>query len=294
MTLKVFAPAKINLSLRVGPPQSDGRHPLDSLVGFTCSSGDQLSFEAGDGLHLIVNGPFCAGLSAQDDNLVLRAARLLRDHSGSPLGATITLTKHLPIASGIGGGSADAAAALIGLNQLWNCGATRTQLQALGARLGADVPACVLGQALRQALRMTGTGETICAVPALPQMGIVMVNPLIDCPTGSVYHCYDRLGYFSDERLTTLPNLSTIGELLAYLRETPNDLEAAAITEVPEITNVLAAICATPDVLLTRMSGSGATCFGLYQNLAIAQQAAVAIKNALASHPVWVEADEIN
>lgn len=290
MTLEVFAPAKINLSLRVGPPCRNGRHPLDSLVVFTKACGDLLSFGPSSYLGLTIDGPFGEGLSAQPDNLVLRAAQLLREFAQPKAGAAIRLHKYLPIASGIGGGSADAAATLVGLNDLWGCGASRAQLQILGASLGADVPACVSGAALH----MTGTGEVIEAVAGLPSLGIVLVNPLTPCPTGPVYRQYDQLGSFCDPTVEPLGSLHTVSALLEYLGETPNDLEAAAITLVPKIGDVLGAIATTQNVLLTRMSGSGATCFGLYPTLADAQAAAVGLKNALASFPVWVEADQIN
>jgi 4-diphosphocytidyl-2-C-methyl-D-erythritol kinase len=289
-TAHVFAPAKINLSLRVGPPLSNGRHPLDSLVCFTRTCGDHVRFSPHTSLRLQVDGPFAYGLSSGDDNLVLAAARLLRDRTSESLGADLALTKRLPIASGIGGGSADAAATLIGLNDMWEGGLTRHELQALGAQLGADVPACLMGSALR----MTGTGETIKAVANVPCLGIVLVNPLIDCPTGPVYRRYDELGRFSDPQISPLPDLSTVAGLLAFLQANPNDLEAPAKSLVPQIGDLLAAICETDDVLLARMSGSGATCFGLYPDKAKAQSGATVIKRALASYPIWVEADEIN
>jgi 4-diphosphocytidyl-2-C-methyl-D-erythritol kinase len=289
MTVKVFAPAKINLSLRVGPPGLDARHPLDSLVCFTRTCGDNLRLTQADALGLAIDGPFAAGLLADADNLVMRAAQSLRDFGGIGRGAAITLTKRLPIASGIGGGSADAAAALIGLNQLWGVGARIEQLQELGAKLGADVPACVQGTSLR----MTGTGETTVPVGQLPRLAIVLVNPLVSCPTGPVYKQFDRMGRFTEQPLAPLPEIATQSGLLDYLRATPNDLEAAAIALVPQIGDVLSVLAETGDLLLARMSGSGSTCFGLYSNLAQAQAAAVAIKTRLASYPIWVEADEI-
>jgi 4-diphosphocytidyl-2-C-methyl-D-erythritol kinase len=290
MSARVFAPAKINLSLRVGPPGEDGRHPLDSLVCFTKSCGDRLTFDPADDLALVIEGPFGQGLVSDDDNLVLRAANLLRAHVGISLGTTVTLDKRLPIASGIGGGSADAAAALIGLNRLWKCGLNTDSLGKLGARLGADVPACVSGQSLL----MTGTGETIRAIPPLPKLGLVLVNPMIACPTGPVYRRYDQIGCFADTAPKRLPDLTTPSALLDFLRATPNDLEGSAIEIIPQIASVLAAIATSRDVLLSRMSGSGATCFGLYATIAKAQVAANHIKNTLASSAIWVEADQIN
>jgi 4-diphosphocytidyl-2-C-methyl-D-erythritol kinase len=288
--LQVLAPAKVNLSLLVGPPGVDGRHSLDSLVGFVQDCSDILNFEIADDISLAIDGPFAKGLSSSEDNLVMRAARLLRDFGGKHIGATIRLHKRLPVASGIGGGSADAAATLVGLNRLWAFGASTAQLQHLGSALGADVPACVLGTCSR----MTGTGERIDAIPPLPKLGIVLVNPLVDCPTTPVYRRYDKIGSFSDIATETLPSLNTITMLLDYLRARPNDLTKAASDLVPKIGTILSAIGATQNVLLGRMSGSGATCFGLYANLADAQAGAHMLKDALAFSPIWVEAGQIS
>ena len=290
MTLRVFAPAKVNLSLCVGQLKSDGRHALDSLVVFTRTYGDGLHFEQARELALNIDGPFAESLSHQSDNLVLRAASRLREHNAISSGAIITLTKSLPIASGIGGGSADAAATLKGLNELWGLGVGYSALAHLAESLGSDVPACVLGQALR----MTGAGEILQAVPSMPKMGIVLVNPLVPCATGPVFARYDALGSKNNVAYEALPDLSTTAMLLTYLYEMPNDLEPAAIAMVPQIGRILEAIGGTPDVLLARMSGSGATCFGLYANLAQATIAAQALRNQIASSPIWVEADEIN
>jgi 4-diphosphocytidyl-2-C-methyl-D-erythritol kinase len=290
MTISIFAPAKINLSLRVGQAGHDGRHPLDSLVAFAQGIGDRIEIEEARQLSLDIEGPFASGLTNSDHNLVLLAASILRAHLGEIRGARIKLIKHLPIASGIGGGSADAAATLVGLNRLWRGKISADTLQRLGAALGADVPACVAGVALR----MTGTGEVIIRVPALPKLGIVLVNPLIACPTGPVYNRYDEGGAIAALRLDPLPDLSTPAALIEYLVASPNDLQEPATSLVPEIGDILRAIAQSPDVLLARMSGSGATYFGLYESLAMAQRAAVTIKNTLALSSVWVEADEIN
>jgi 4-diphosphocytidyl-2-C-methyl-D-erythritol kinase len=290
MTHTWLAPAKINLSLAVGPVGADGRHPLDSIVAFTHGIGDELSIVAAQHLSLTIDGPFAQGLSDTADNLILRAARLLAARLSVTKGARITLTKKLPIASGIGGGSADAAAALIGLNALWEGGLSHADLALLGAQLGADVPACLLGQALR----MTGTGETTAPLEGLPRLGVVLVNPLKPCPTGPVYQAFDQIGGATELAFSQLPSLNTQDQLLTFLSANGNDLEAAAIQLVPEIATVLNAIAQSPEVLLARMSGSGATCFGLYPTLDMARAAAVAIKNHLAIDPIWVKADEIN
>jgi 4-diphosphocytidyl-2-C-methyl-D-erythritol kinase len=290
MSLRLFAPAKVNLTLRVGRAHADGRHPLDSLVGFTQSVGDFVTLAKADSLKLSIEGPFAGGLTTGNDNLIMRAGAALQAFAGVSNGAEIVLTKNLPLASGIGGGSADCAAALTGLNKLWDLGLSDTQLLEIGSGLGADVPACVAGFCLR----MTGTGEVIAPISGSARMGIVLVNTGIPCPTGPVYNEFDRLGDARDLAYDPLPSLRTQQDLLAFLRQSPNDLEAAACALVPEIRRVLAAIQASPNVLLARMSGSGATCFGLYANIDAARLGGVSIKKTLAFDPVWVEADEIN
>jgi 4-diphosphocytidyl-2-C-methyl-D-erythritol kinase len=289
MTLTLLAPAKINLSLAVGPPGPDGRHPLDSLVAFTRSIGDVLTFAAAPAVTLTMDGQFGASLARDEANLVLRAAHLLARRAGIKKGAAIGLTKNLPVASGIGGGSADAAATLIGLNKLWETGLTLKDLQDLGASLGADVPACVAGHPLR----MTGTGEVTEPVGSLPALGIVLVNPLIACPTPPVYRRFDEIGGATPLARNELPSLETQDHLLRYLTSHANGLEIAARDLVPDIGVVLDAIAASDGVLLARMSGSGATCFGLYQSKAMAQAGAAQIKNRLAINPIWVKADEL-
>jgi 4-diphosphocytidyl-2-C-methyl-D-erythritol kinase len=290
MSLRLFAPAKINLTLRVGPPLPSGRHPLDSLVAFTTHVGDGLELEDSDQLSLDIKGPFGAGLTNDGSNLILRAAQLLQLESRTKRGAAVILDKRLPLASGIGGGSADAAATLIGLNQLWQVGLSVEALCAVGATLGADVPGCILGKALR----MTGTGETIEALSQVANIGIVLVNPLVECPTGPVYRQFDQSGRAEKLGYEALPDLSTQRELLTFLYATPNDLEPAAAALVPEISAVLAALRATPKVLLARMSGSGATCFGLYPTYEDARHARDCLKANQALDGFWVEADEIN
>jgi 4-diphosphocytidyl-2-C-methyl-D-erythritol kinase len=222
--------------------------------------------------------------------LVLRAAYLLKEKIGVSSGARIVLDKCLPIASGIGGGSADAAATLIGLNQIWGSPLSRAQLATLSVHLGADVPVCVRGVAAH----MTGTGEATSPIPALPPIAMVLVNPMLACPTGPVFARYDARGGIAPLTKADVPPFNSQDELLDYLRATPNDLTQAACDLVPAIGDTLQAIATSPEVLLTRMSGSGATCFGLYANLQAAKQAAASIKKALANPSIWVEADEIS
>jgi 4-diphosphocytidyl-2-C-methyl-D-erythritol kinase len=265
------APAKINLFLHVGVKRSDGYHALQSLVAFT-EVGDVLAFEPADTLSLKIEGPFGEGLSAGEDNLILKAARAL----GADKGAIITLTKNLPVASGIGGGSADCAATLRGLSQLWGLGCDDRALQEVGETLGSDVPVCVTCRPQW----MEGRGEVLTELPQINALPIVLINPGVGVPTGKVF------GALKDRRgvdLSLPPKFLGAADLVAYLKDTANDLEAPARVIAPEVNTVLDTI-AGEGALLSRMSGSGATCFGLFESDESARRAAEVIK---ARHPVW-------
>jgi 4-diphosphocytidyl-2-C-methyl-D-erythritol kinase len=251
--LRTFAPAKINLLLHVGPPRADGLHPLESLVAFA-DVGDWLRAAPADDLQLTLDGPFAPALAAEADNLVLRAARLLAEAAGKPARAHLHLEKHLPIASGIGGGSADAAAALRALNVLWSCAASDADLEDLAGKLGSDVPACIRS---RSAL-MRGTGLEIEPVTLAP-IRALLVNPLEPAPTGAVYRAYDAAGAIAPLQPLVAPP-SAIESWLAAQR---NDLERAAIAVAPAIGETLGYLRALAPDALVRMSGSGATCFVL-------------------------------
>jgi 4-diphosphocytidyl-2-C-methyl-D-erythritol kinase len=266
-----LAPAKINLFLHVGDKRADGYHALQSLVAFT-RAGDELAFAGGEGLTLAIGGPFGAGLSAGDDNLIVKAAKALTPVGG----AAITLTKNLPVASGIGGGSADCAATLRGLNALWGLGHDTGALQKTGETLGSDVPVCITCRPQW----MEGRGEILTELPALPALPIVLVNPGVGVPTGKVFAALkSRRGV----GLPLPPAFADAAALVAYLKTTANDLEAPAREIAPVIGEVLDFI-AGEGALLSRMSGSGATCFGLFETAAAAERAAAAIKTA---HPGW-------
>ena len=246
------AAAKINLFLHVGNRRSDGFHPLQSLAVFT-DLGDVLAMDAALGLTLAIDGPFAAGLNGEGDNLVLRAARAL---DGG--GAALRLTKNLPVASGIGGGSADAAAALRGLNRLWNAGRDEAGLRDLAASLGSDIPVCVPS---RSAF-MEGRGEILRGVASMPRVPMLLVNPGVVVPTKDVFAgLKDRSGA---EMPLTQGRFRDTADLLRFLETTRNDLEAPARAMQPVIDEVLTAIAALPGGLFTRMSGSGATCFGIF------------------------------
>jgi 4-diphosphocytidyl-2-C-methyl-D-erythritol kinase len=237
---------------------------------------DVLTVEPAEGFSLSVTGPFADDLAGERDNLVLRAGRALARWEGMTPEAHLTLEKNLPVASGIGGGSADAAAALRLLGRFWNLDIPRADMLALAAHLGADVPVCVGSRPVR----MSGIGEILNEAPVPPRCGILLVNPGLSLSTPDVFRA--RRGDFSPPD-ALLPeawmSAATMSSDLSRLR---NDLEPAAISLCPGIAAVLEAIRDTSGCLLARMSGSGATCFGIYSDPAIAQSAA----NALA-RPGW-------
>ena len=260
------AAAKVNLYLRVVGKREDGYHLLDSLAVFA-GIGDRLHVQAAEALSLSLAGPFGAALSAEPDNLVLRAARALAAAAGVAPRARLTLEKHLPVASGIGGGSADAAASLRLLCRFWNISPPPADLAAIAASLGADVPVCLADRPAR----MGGIGELLEPAPCLPAYGMVLVNPGIAVSTPSVFRA--RAAGFSSP--AALPERWTsAAEMAACLAPLGNDLQAPALSLCPVIGEVLAAIAAIPGCLLARMSGSGATCFGLFDDAAGAESAA--------------------
>lgn len=240
--------------------RADGYHTLDSLAVFA-EVGDRLEAMPTPELSLTVEGPFAAALRG-GDNLVLRAARALAPGRG----AALRLMKNLPVASGIGGGSADAAAALRLLARVWGCGVPA----GVALTLGADVPVCLASLPAR----MGGVGEILAPAPGLPPFGMVLANPLVPVATPAVFAA--RTGAFSPP--AALPAAWGSAEAMARdLRALRNDLEAPAISLCPMIGEVLAAIAAAPGCLLVRMSGSGATCFGLFATPAEARAAAATL-----------------
>jgi len=274
-SIAVFAPAKINLTLQVCGKRADGYHLLDSLVVFA-GVGDTISATSAPSLSLTICGPFAAGLSASDDNLVLRAARLLS--AGSTDGAAITLDKHLPVASGIGGGSSDAAATLIGCAQLWQRDVTHLSPRNVAAALGADVPVCMA----RAPQRMRGIGDELTSVPALPAAWLVLVNPNKPLATKAVF---SALGGRHSGPCPAFPEgFVSAQDLTDYLGACSNDLEAPALTALPEIAAMLSALRAQSGCLLGRMSGSGPTCFGLFADQRAAGAAMAELRR---SYPGW-------
>jgi 4-diphosphocytidyl-2-C-methyl-D-erythritol kinase len=272
----VAAPAKVNLYLHVVGKRADGYHLLDSLVAFA-GVADELVLRPSDTLSLSVEGPTASALEGEADNLVLRAARRLAEAAGIEAKADITLTKRLPVAAGIGGGSADCAAALRGLAALWKLDLSDERMRSIGLGLGADVPVCLRGRAAT----MTGIGEGLEDVPALPEAWMVLVNPRVATHTPAVFKA--RNGEFSAAApLTETPR--DAAELAIALHRRHNDLTGAACIVAPVVAEVLAALTDTDDHLLVRMSGSGATCFALYGSAGSAEAAAGALR---AAHPAW-------
>ncbi len=256
--MRLFAPAKVNLALHVTGRRADGYKLLDSLVVFA-AAGDWLEIEDAPELRLSVTGPRAAGVPTDRSNLVWRAAEAF----GARRGAAILLEKHLPHAGGIGGGSADAGAALRGLAALW--GRPLPDMAELLA-IGADVPACVESRPVR----MRGIGERLDPVPALPPLWLVLVNPGVDVPTGAVFRALTSV----QNPPMPDPCWKDADGLVEWLRGTRNDLEAAARGLVPEMAEVLAALAGEPACRLARMSGSGGTCFGLFTEESAASDAA--------------------
>lgn len=266
-----FAPAKINLTLHVTGRRADGYHLLDSLVVFA-DIGDIVAAKAGPDISLAIDGSMAAGVPTDDTNLVLRAARLIaRDGQG----VAITLTKMLPVASGIGGGSSDAAATLRVLARLWDVPVPeRAEL----ARLGADVPVCLDPRPRR----MSGVGDTLADMPSLPPFWLVLSNPGVPVATADVFRALTRRDH--PPMPPALSNWPDLAVFVGFLGSMRNDLEPPAMRLRPEIGDVLTALRATHGCMIARMSGSGATCFGIYGDAAAAADAAARIR---AAEPGW-------
>jgi 4-diphosphocytidyl-2-C-methyl-D-erythritol kinase len=247
-----FAPAKVNLFLHVTGKRADGYHLLDSLAVFP-AVGDEVEAAAAEALSLEISGRFGGVLQAEADNLLLRAARALRPGAG----VAMRLEKNLPVASGIGGGSSDAAAALRLLAGLWGI---ETSLHEVALSLGADVPVCL--DCLPA--RMGGIGERLGPAPRLPRFGMVLANPGVGVPTPAVFKARAGAAFSAPAALPEVwPDAAA---MIEDLQRTTNDLQAAAIGIQPVIGEVLAALTALPGALLARMSGSGATCFAIFES----------------------------
>lgn len=251
--MRETAYAKVNLALHVRRRRADGYHELETIFAFA-EAGDRLEVEPADGLSLRIHGPFAAALGDDPDNLVLRAARALREAFGVRAGAALRLDKTLPVAAGIGGGSADAAAALRLLSRFWGLEPDPNRLHALAEALGADVPACLASRPARG----EGKGERLAPVAeGLAGLPMLLLNPRVPLATGPVFAAWDGVDRGPLGR----------GDPLRAACAGRNDLEAPARALAPVIGEAVERLAAAPGVLLARMSGSGASCFALFADV---------------------------
>ncbi|RKE70546.1 4-(cytidine 5'-diphospho)-2-C-methyl-D-erythritol kinase [Pseudorhodoplanes sinuspersici] len=283
-----FAPAKINLTLRIRGRRADGYHELESLVVFA-DVGDALTFTPGERLGLSVEGETAAEAGDIDGNLVLKAARALQKQHESLRGGHFHLTKSLPVAAGLGGGSSDAAAALRLLAKINDLPLTDDRLLAAARATGADVPVCLDPRPRI----MRGIGDLLSGPLNLPQLHGVLVNPRVAVPTARVFAARADDSVMREppaavqdpaSQLVELTQAPTMDALVAAVSQSTNDLEAPAIALFPAVGEVLDAIRAAEHCLLTRMSGSGGTCFGLFESATAAKAAA---DRLLRAHPGW-------
>ncbi|WP_173931023.1 4-(cytidine 5'-diphospho)-2-C-methyl-D-erythritol kinase [Chelativorans sp. Marseille-P2723] len=274
--LERAAPAKVNLALHVTGRRADGYHLLESLVVFTRYA-DRLRVREAEADSFLVRGSFATQLKGEKDNLVIRARDLLRQHFGGEAAAPVSLEleKNLPVAAGIGGGSSDAAAALALLSCFWELDVSKDELARLGLALGADVPMCLSPRPLLA----RGIGEALEPVD-LPALALLLVNPGVPLLTPAVF---DTLPRRENPPLPAMLPGGSLQDIAHFLRTTRNDLEAAALSLAPEIGDLLSLLRAN-GALIARMSGSGATCFGLFDTVEAAERAGAAIA---ASNPGW-------
>jgi 4-diphosphocytidyl-2-C-methyl-D-erythritol kinase len=278
-----FAPAKVNLFLHVGPVDPQGYHPLVSLMSFA-DVGDRLSLAPAPAFGFGLDGEFSADLAGEDlaTNLVWRAAQRLLERAGAGQPALrLTLTKALPVAAGLGGGSSDAGAALRLLRDALELKVDDAGLEVIAAELGADGPACLAATPLIA----KGRGEQLSPAPVMPHLPAVLVNPRVACSTGRVYRTFDEqgaVGGADSPRLAT--RYDTVEAVVAMLDQCRNDLEAPAISVAPQIDSVLARLRDQPQALLARLSGSGATAFALCATEAKAAELAAEVR---ARQPDW-------
>lgn len=269
------AHAKLNLYLHITGRREDGWHLIDSLVAFA-SIGDEVAVAPARTLSLTIDGPFARDLGGDpSQNLVWRAATLLANRLGRNANAAVTLTKSLPVASGIGGGSSDAAACLVALAALWKCD-NMPLLMEIAAALGSDVPACLAARPVW----LDDIGDHIVEAGPLPRCSVVLVNPRVALPTPAVYRAF--AGPYSPPARFSIPD--NAADLVALLATRRNDLTDVAIALVPEIGAVLDRLTGLDNTRLIRMSGSGATCFALFDNHDAAADAAAGLAE---DRPDW-------
>lgn len=290
-----LARAKLNLYLHITGRRDDGYHLLNSLVVFP-EIGDLLTLRPAAGVSLTASGPFAGSMGPPEENLALRAAQALGAHVGRSApgaafdasaqnhiarggaGAALHLEKRLPVAAGLGGGSADAAATLRGLCALWALPIAPEGLADLALGLGADVPVCLAGRSCI----MRDIGETLDPAPALPPFWVVLVNPGVAVSTAEMFERFRQSSGNPSAMLPPPTRFRDVAELAQWLEGHSNDLEPAAVQCAPAIGKALDALGA--HAMLARMSGSGATCFGLFATQAKAETAAAALTRA---HPGW-------
>jgi len=274
--VSVRAPAKVNLYLHVTGKRPDGYHLLDSLFVFA-TDGDVIRVRNADALSLEITGTYARALPVSDDNIVLKAARALADAAGIQPKAEITLEKNLPVASGIGGGSADAAATLKALTSLWKTDVPDEKLFEIALKLGADVPSCLASKAVQ----VSGIGDILTPAPALPELFVLLVNPNKPVSTPAVFKTRDPV--FSAAN-PFLRDTTGFDDFIAELKNRHNDLCEAACRLEPSVRTVLDALSADPLCRLARMSGSGGTCFGLFPD---SESTAACCEKIRAVHPEW-------
>jgi len=275
-----IAPAKVNLTLRVGGRRADGYHNIESLVAFAGES-DALRLTLAGSTTLSIEGPFVVQTGPAEDNLVIKAATALARDIPALKSGHFELTKNLPAAAGLGGGSSDAAAALRVLARLNDIPSGDVRLQAAARAIGADVPVCLDPRARV----MRGTGQVLSEPLLLPALHAVLVNPGVATVTRDVFAAFDTMneGKAVDLAATAFPGSADASALIAWLADHGNDLEPAATSLHPVIGEVLAALRAMPGCRLARMSGSGATCFGLFD----ASDIQAAARRLHDRHPDW-------
>ena len=275
------APAKINLTLNILGRRADGYHELSSLVVFARDVADRVILDTSRAHGLSVSGPFASSIEGQ--NLVSKTIAAIKAvHPGAMLGA-FELVKNLPVASGVGGGSADAAAALRLIQRANPELAAVIDWSSVAARVGADVPVCLACQPAM----MSGIGETLRPVAVLPRLTAVLVNPMADVPANKTAQVFAALGaapLAAIAKTVPVPVLAGREAVLDYMLGEPNSLTAAACQVVPDIATVLGALEALPGCRIARLSGAGPTCFGLFDHADGAAEAAHELRNR---HPEW-------
>ena len=272
------ANAKVNLTLRVLGRRPDDDHELESLVAFA-DVGDVVEFVPGAPMAIKVQGPFAEAIAGP--NIAMRALELAREAAPGLTPGAVTITKRLPVAAGVGGGSADAAAVLRAVRRANPAVAPAIDWHAIAAALGADVPVCLNGSAQF----MWGTGRQTRAVAALPRLPVVLANPGVPLSTGTVFRALAAAPVAPAVEAPAAPGpFADAASLIAYLRTCGNDLEPPALAQCPAVGRVLDALGTAPRAQLARMSGSGPTCFAVFDSAADAEAAARSIRRA---HPQW-------